>query len=301
MSTPDFIKLLRTDSLKLPLETVRRILSEELSKPPAEMDTELVDLCTEAIEKAEAAERSKRLTLLFKQNSEKLPAQSVCQILSDELSEPPEKMDTELIDLCARALNGEKELPKTPPEPSGRKKVDHKKLLILVAIISALLIAILPSFASKLRIRAARGTVSVSDSGNFQIDFGKLSTKAETYPDKKIAIVAALCKEGVENPVLPENLLDGDLKLSVDKTVEEDDCFIATVNFVAEDNSVDGFVRVIRYTDPNYSPGKIGINGCFNSVKQNSFNGIDAVTFVSDDGTITYYASDNAEYTVFLA
>ena len=296
------VSLLRKNGERLPAEDVRQILNDELSKTAAEMDTELVDLCVEAIEKSEDGEQSRKLVLLFKKDSEKLPAQSVYQIFTDELSKPPEEMDTELIDLCAEVLGVEEKAPDIPPEPSGRggKKITTKRLVILVAIASALLAVLIPSFASRNRIKAADEVVLIDETGDFKVDFGKLKTKAKVYSDKSNPVVMALREKGIENPVLPKNLLSDGLTFSLDQPIEEKDYFVVVVRFSFPENQEAGLIRIKCNTVSDYTPGKIDVNDYFGNVKPENVNGLDALTFFDEKNSITYYVNDNAEYTVLI-
>ena len=298
------VSLFKKDSERLPTEDVRQILTDELSKTAAEMDTELVDLCVEAIEKSEDGEQSRKLVLLFKKDSEKLPAQSVYQIFADELSKSPEEMDTELIDLCAEVLGVEEKAPDIPPEPSGRggKKITTKRLVIIVAIASALLAVLIPSFASRNRIKAADEVVSVGDNGLFLIDLGEIDgkTSAELYSNDDEPIVETIQKYGIENPVLPEYLLTGKLKFSIEKPVDEDEYFVLFIKFKDSENKREGSVKIKNNTALDYTPGEIDVNDYFGNVRHESVNGLDALTFFDEEKSITYYVNDNAEYTVLI-
>ena len=298
------VSLFKKDSERLPAEDVRQILTDELSKTAAEMDTELVDLCVEAIEKSEDGEQSRKLVLLFKKDSEKLPAQSVYQIFADELSKSPEEMDTELIDLCAEVLGVEEKAPDIPPEPSGRggKKITTKRLVIIVAIASALLAVLIPSFASRNRIKAADEVVSVGDNGLFLIDLGEIDgkTSAELYSNDDEPIVETIQKYGIENPVLPEYLLTGKLKFSIEKPVDEDEYFVLFIKFKDSENKREGSVKIKNNTALDYTPGEIDVNDYFGNVRHESVNGLDALTFFDEEKSITYYVNDNAEYTVLI-
>ena len=268
------------------------------------MDTELVDLCVEAIEKSEDGEQSRKLVLLFKKDSEKLPAQSVYQIFADELSKSPEEMDTELIDLCAEVLGVEEKAPDIPPEPSGHggKKITTKRLVIIVAIASALLAVLIPSFASRNRIKAADEVVSVGDNGLFLIDLGEIDgkTSAELYLNDDEPIVEVIQKYGIKNPVLPKKLLSDSLKFSVDVLTEGDGYSVIMIGFTDLENNRKGYVKIKNNTAPDYVPEKIDVNDYFGNVKHNRVNGIDTFTFFDKENAITYYVNDNAEYTVLL-
>lgn len=342
--------VLKNDSMKLALEDVQKIMAEELAKDPEKMDPDLIDLCAEALENAE---KGKKLIAALRSESVKMTAEDVRQIMAEELSKDPKEMDTDLIDLCAEALeNAEKtrtpfivlkggeelspenarqnetaELSKVPHEanadtaelcaekteareeskeqdsetPDGKKGKSIKSLLFLIAIAAALLVALLPSIASKISIRAEKDVVALGDNGDFIVGVKKGDTEADENSKEESPLLCALREAGVEDPVLPSKLLDSSLKFKVQKTSEKSDYSVVSMDFTDPAHNKSGFVRIKSFNRPISEQDLISVNSYLGDVHQTRVDELDALSFSEEDNAYTCYTSGNTLYTIFLA
>ena len=284
---------LKSDSLRMTSSDIRKLLAEELAKKPEEMDTKLVDLCVEAIEDAE---KGRKLAAALKSDSLRMTSSDVRKLLAEELAKKPEEMDTKLVDLCAEALNCEH--PETPDD--GEDK-GNKNVFLLVALIAALVAAFLPSIASRLNIKAEENVVALGANGDFVVGVGKSDTETQEDLKEKSPLLCALREAGIEDPVLPSCLLDSRLKFTVQKTADEGDYSVVSIEFTDPVRSKSGFAKIKSFNRPLSENETVCVNNYFVNAHQTRLEELDAFSFSGEDRTYTCYISGNAVYTIFLA
>ena len=293
MSEQNLFEKLMADFQTFPLEDVRQLLDDELSKAPEEMDTKLVELCVEALEDAE---KGQKLAAALKSDSLRMTSNDVRQLLAEELAKNPEEMDTDLVDLCVEALNDEH-----PEKPDGGEAKGNKNVFLLVALIAALLAAFLPSIASKISIKAENDIVALSDNGDLVVGVSKSGTEAQDDSKEKSPLLCALREAGIKNPVLPGCLLDGSLKFTVQKTADAGDYSVVNIEISDPIHSKSGFIKIKSFNRPLSENEMICVNNYFVNVHQTRVDELDAFSFSGDSSISACYASGNTLYTIFLA
>lgn len=293
MSEQNLFEKLMADFQTFPLEDVRQLLDDELSKAPEEMDTKLVELCVEALEDAE---KGQKLAAALKSDSLRMTSNDVRQLLAEELAKNPEEMDTDLVDLCVEALNDEH-----PEKPDGGEAKGNKNVFLLVALIAALLAAFLPSIASKISIKAENDIVALSDNGDLVVGVSESGTEAQDDSKEKSPLLCALRKAGIKNPVLPGCLLDGSLKFTVQKTANAGDYSVVNIEISDPIHSKSGFIKIKSFNRPLSENEMICVNNYFVNVHQTRVDELDAFSFSGDSSISACYASGNTLYTIFLA
>ena len=293
MSEQNLFEKLMADFQTFPLEDVRQLLDDELSKAPEEMDTKLVELCVEALEDAE---KGQKLAAALKSDSLRMTSNDVHQLLAEELAKNPEEMDTDLVDLCVEALNDEH-----PEKPDGGEAKGNKNVFLLVALIAALLAAFLPSIASKISIKAENDIVALSDNGDLVVGVSKSGTEAQDDSKEKSPLLCALREAGIKNPVLPGCLLDGSLKFTVQKTADAGDYSVVNIEISDPIHSKSGFIKIKSFNRPLSENEMICVNNYFVNVHQTRVDELDAFSFSGDSSISACYASGNTLYTIFLA
>ena len=293
MSEQNLFEKLMADFQTFPLEDVRQLLDDELSKAPEEMDTKLVELCVEALEDAE---KGQKLAAALKSDSLRMTSNDVHQLLAEELAKNPEEMDTDLVDLCVEALNDEH-----PEKPDGGEAKGNKNVFLLVALIAALLAAFLPSIASKISKKAENDIVALSDNGDLVVGVGKSDTEAQDDSKEKSPLLCALREAGVKDPVLPSCLLDSRLKFTVQTAADEDAYSIINIEFTDPVRSKSGFVKIKSFNSSLSENEMFCVNNYFANVHQTRIDELDAFSFSGDSSISACYASGNTLYTIFLA
>lgn len=329
------VDVFKTTSMKLTLDDVRQIMTEELSKGMDEMDTDLIDLCAEAIGNAQ---KGQKLIAALRSKSLKMTLGDLQRLLDEELSKGMDEMDTDLVELCADAIekakNGQRlfsatggngsqssfgdaqkllteELSKAIDEknaetageegknPEEKNAKSTTKLLLLVAVAAALL-ASLPSIASRISIKAEGDVVALGDNGDYVVDIDGADALAKDALTEEGSLLSALREAGVQDPVLPDRLLQSGLEFKIETVADRGDYSTIKVEIFNPTTGKSGFVKIKNFNKPLSEQGILNVNSYLGDVSQTRKNELSAVSFSEKDSACTYYTSGNAVYTIFF-
>lgn len=246
----------------------------------------------------------------LKRNSMTFTVREIQEMMDQELNKNPEEMDTELIDLCANALNniyfgtnGEKYTEAKNNKKENRttsKKIKFSKILIIAAAFIIVTSIAIPVSARYIHNEASNKIVQFFNN-HFKIDLRNGNQSAKNHSDENIDLIKKLNQVGFENVVLPADLLKNNYSKD-DITISEDESYLTSeINFEI-DNNVNGYISITKHKTnlTEFSIGQENIGTKYNSVKQITVNGMDVIIFNYSESSYIEYVDNNIEYSVHL-
>ena len=152
---------------------------------------------------------------LIRDNDSVLSASEIEKILDAELEKNESEMDTELIEYCLDALNGEAESgSSTDNEQSSvkRRKIGLRGLIAAAIAAVMLIIGVVSVSAGKTDKNLLDNSVEVYD-GCVTIDFAKTDSKADGYCLLNTELAKKLAENGIDNTTFPEAFASQDFKI----------------------------------------------------------------------------------------
>ncbi len=214
------------------------------------------------------------------------------QMMDEELSKAPEKMDTDFVDLCAKVLN--KAYSESIEKESIKcKRIKFPKIMAIVVIIAVVLGIAVPVSAKYINNNTSDAIIKFCED-HFSVDLKNGTTKADKHLDEDTELVGKLKDGGFDYVILPSALLN-DYTYTVN--IAESDSFLsALISFDALDSDIRISTAISKYKnncigtllDKEYS-----VSEKYDSAKQLTINGMDIFVFGNKEySTITYVDKD---------
>lgn len=210
-------------------------------------------------------------------------------IMDEELNKDPEVIDTELIDLCLEALEGQSAEVKDDNVRSFKKKITLKKALFIAAVIAMLLLSTLSISADYINIDTFNRIVFYKD-GRLQEEY----VIAETNGDSKFY--------DIEEAPFPQELLAENYENRKENYKNERDYEEYTVEFSNVKSNAFGYYECVerKYENSKYY-GNTVFDPAFNNVEEFKVGNIDVLLFTSyDNEVIIKYNYGNLECRIDL-
>lgn len=245
------------------------------------------------------------LLKVFKAGSIPLTLEEIEKIMDEEMAKDPSEMDGDLVEACldiltkATAENKEKSAPEKNEDVKGKKRIKLKKIFMFAAIIAVLLGLAVPVFGKYIRSEASENVVKYN-ANHFEINLSGENKTASNYSDESIDIIKALNERGIENVILPTELL----KDEYDKNIisfENSDLYITiTISFENLAKNIKGNIVITKHKTDNteFSIGLVNTSSKYNSVKQLSLDGMSVLVFSSNEKTFIAYIDNVYEYSI---
>lgn len=247
-----------------------------------------------------------RETLLKIINIGSLPLslEEIEKIMDEEMEKDPNEMDAALIELCADILekayfeNGKPET-SVESEKDKRKRIKLIRVLILAAIILILFSIAIPACAKYINSDVSDKIVKFY-SDHFEIYLRGENNEAINYSDKNSNIIKLLNEKGIENVILPAELLKEEYVKEIIHFDENELYITTTVDFENETNEINGQIVITKHKTDNteFMVGQNRITGGYSSVKQISLNGMDILVFNNNKKSYITYIDNDCEYNI---
>ncbi len=232
--------------------------------------------------------------------SMKFTVRELRELLDDELNKTPEKMDTELVDLCAELLRRE-----TAGADRGRSNTKRRKTAKRIVLIAAILLVLfalgVPVYARYVHNHTSDRIVSfVDDHFRFDLREGLQDYDGTTGSMEDCA--AVLEEMGIDGAVLPKALLSDMYTMKKVEDEYEDLYRTVCIEFGDERSEVNGYISIMFFENAeaqkSLQQGQIGKS--YIHAEQLTIHGMDVLVFSSDTDTILDYANGNANYFICL-
>lgn len=275
------------DQLSNPVITEKdltEILNAEMEKDEALMDTDLIDVCVEALLMIQQGPDA------FKH--EKIIPDPVPDDLKEYLAQNKLTQTEEASAPNLEAVEGKK----PAPDDEKKKKRRRFRYIPLVAAVVTLLCAMaISSFAGVSPFKISEDVASFVDE-YLKLDFGKAKTDAEAYTDTDNALTKELAENGFDSLILPKDLLSEEYKtnnISYNSGVVNNAVTIALKN-----NNKNSSITITKYdTLENL---ELFMKREYTNISQGTqltINNMDVFVFTSGDyGLLTYLDSKTLTY-----
>lgn len=246
----------------------------------------------------------------LKKDSMSFKLSEIEEMMNEELNKDPNEMDTELVDLCAEILestyfersdnkqtcdnnaNESKDLKKS-------KKIKFGKLFMIAAIIIILCAITIPVGAKFIHTDASDSIVQFFNN-QFHTNLKNGNTEASKFSSDDIDIIKEIKKNGIDNVVLPSDLLTDSYSKELSQ-IQEDELFISIgIKFENVESDFSGSVTISKHKtdDTMYAIGQIDLSEEYDTVKQITVNGMDVLVFSGNIGCYIKYADEDTEYDI---
>lgn len=244
---------------------------------------------------------NQRLFNMLKTESMEMTPDEIVALLEEELGKEPEQIDYGLVERCTDALSGvdfEK-----PNGENEKKKVVHfnyKKVLLVAAVISIIVVLSSYAFARETRIDANPDNVQIVD-GHFRVslhdkkpDLGQLPMPASELPAKMHDL-------GVCNSLLPQELLSENwivTEFDGQKNLHKELIAVALAN-QKTDQSVRLDIRSYVSTRPSSEP-QFDLKNSYTYVEEIDTEKATVIVAGNASDCMLMYAYDSVEYSFFF-
>lgn len=247
------------------------------------------------------------LLKVFEAGSMPLTLEEIEMIMDEEMAKDPSEMDGDLVELCLDILtkatqgNEEKSEPEKNEAIKGKKRIKLKSIFIFAAVIAVLLAAAIPVCAKYIRNEASDDVVKYK-ANHFEIDLSAENNGAVNYSDESVDIIKALNEKGIENVILPAELLKEEYVKNIE-SVEKNNLYIAiSINFENKNRGIKGNIVITEYKTAvsEFMIGQVNTSKNFDSVKQLSINGMEVLVFYDNRESYIIYVDNNTEYKIHI-
>lgn len=229
------------------------------------------------------------------------------KIMDEEMEKDPDEMDGELIEMCADILekayfdNGKPETSVEPEKDKRKTRIKLIKVLVLAAIILILFSIAIPACAKYIKSDVSDKIVKFY-SDHFEIDLRGENNDAVNYSDESNDIIKLLNEKGIENVILPAEILKEEYVKEITHFDENEDYISATVDFKNKSNGFKGRIGIIKHSTnkTGFIIGQNYISGGYDSIKQISLNGMDILVFGNNKESYIEYIDNDIKYQVHI-
>ena len=247
----------------------------------------------------------------FEAGSMPLTLEEIEMIMDEEMAKDPSEMDGDLVEMCLEILtkatvkceDKADENSETAKQENGKnkKRIKLKRMLLFAAVIAVLLGFAVPVCAKYIKSDASSGVVKYK-ANHFEIDLSGENNKALNYSDESIDIIQALNDNGIENVILPSELLKEEYVKNIESVDKSNLYTTISINF---DNKAEYFAGNIVITRHNtevteFMIGQVNTSGNYESVKQLSLNGMNILVFSRNKKSFINYVDSSCVYYIEL-
>lgn len=264
MNNDTLLEALKSDSMSFTLAEIEEMMDEELNKDPNEMDTDLIDICANIINKAYSQTKE--------EDSDILPDQ--------------DQKDTT-----------------TTPKNNKIKAIKFGKILLVAAIVAIICAVAVPVCAKYVHTEASDNIVRFFDN-HFNIDLRNGETDAGEHSDTNNDLVQQIQEAGIDNVILPAELLSDQYKTEITFTNDDEFYTEVEIDFQNKDENISGNIVIAKHKtdDTLFIMGQGQMAEQYDTVKQITVNGMDVLVFSGNNiAPSIEYVDKITEYSIVLA
>ncbi len=246
----------------------------------------------------------------LKKGSASFTLSEIEEMMNEELNKDPEKMDTELIDLCAEILDkaySEKENEK-PNTISVSKENESKKgkrikfgKILLVAVIAAAILAVSIPVGGRFFHSDADEQIADYSGDHFHMDLQNGNMDAEKHSDANTPLIKALQDTGIQDVVIPAAFLTDPYSTEISSAYEDEYTIQDEIEFKNESEGFEGNIAITKYKDKDFlfAIGQADYSSRYDTVNQITVNGMDVLIFSGGDMDISVaYVDKDTDYSI---
>lgn len=263
MNNDTLLEALKSDSMSFTLAEIEEMMDEELNKDPNEMDTDLIDICANIINKA--------YSQIKEEDSDILPNQN--------------QKDTT-----------------TTPKNNKIKTIKFGKILLAAAIVAIICAVAVPVCAKYVHTEASDNIVRFFDN-HFNIDLRKGDTDAGEYSDTNNDLVQQIQEAGIDNVILPAVFLSDQYKTEIAFTNNDEFYTEVEIDFQNKDENISRNIVIAKHKtdDTLFIMGQGQMAEQYDTVKQITVNGMDVLVFSGNNiAPSIEYVDEITEYSIVL-
>lgn len=246
----------------------------------------------------------------FDAGSMPLTLEEIEAIMDEEMAKDPSEMDGNLVEACleilaeasakSEAKAAENNGTDNKETVKNKKKIRLRRIFLFAAIIIVLLGVAVPVGAKYIRSDVSEKIVKFY-ADHFEIDLTAENNKAYNYSDDSVDIVKTLNEKGIENVILPSELLKDEYVKTISSLNEDKDYIIIEISF--NNINTNGYITIIEYKTENMDSliGQSNASGNFDSVKQMILNGMSILVFGDNGNSYITYIDNNMEYEIHVS
>ena len=246
----------------------------------------------------------------FDAGSMPLTLEEIEAIMDAEMAKDPSEMDGNLVEACleilakasakSEAKAAENNGTDNKETVKNKKKIRLRRIFLFAAIIIVLLGVAVPVGAKYIRSDVSEKIVKFY-TDHFEIDLTAENNKAYNYSDDSVDIVKTLNEKGIENVILPSELLKDEYVKTISGFAEDEQLVSIRISF-NYGNDVKGEIGVSKHKTNNtdFLIGQSNAHGKYDSVKQLTINGMDILIFSNDKRSYIIYVDGNSEYSISI-
>lgn len=234
---------------------------------------------------------------LIRDNDSVLSASEIEKILDAELEKNESEMDTELIEYCLDALNGEAESgSSTDNEKSSvkRRKIGLRGVIAAAVAAVMLVIGVISVSAGKTDTNLLDNSVEVYD-GCVTIDFAKTDNEADGYSLLGTELAEILAENGIDKATFPEAFASQDFKILDVENEVNDGLFSVVVSY--EYNGKSG--RLTVHTDSTLRQKRLNYLN-IKKITQIYANGMSVYIMKQGRSSLIVYRDGNISYNLTI-
>lgn len=240
-----------------------------------------------------------KLKEILEEKEMKFTIADINALMDSELEKSPEEMNTDLIDLCADALNKAAEMHKKESKNVPvKRKVKVGKILLVAAVVALLCAVAIPAGARFIPSEAADAVIDFCYD-HFKIDLRGEPNPAEASEDNNL--VNNLILESLHTLKLPEVLLSDEYEKSA--RMQEDELMTTVyVEFSNANAQISGTIVVSSYKNVKVElhNGIGNVSDVYKEFKQFNIDDMDILVFADFEKSYIKYIDNNNEYEILL-
>ncbi len=246
----------------------------------------------------------------LKKGSASFTLSEIEEMMNEELNKDPEKMDTELIDLCAEILNKayseeENEKPNTisvskENNTKKGKKIKFGKILLIAAIVAVILAVSIP-VGGRFFHSDADEQIADYTGDHFHMDLQNGNMDAEKHSDGSDPLIKALQNTGIQDVIIPAAFLSDPYSAEISFTYEDEYTIQDEIEFKNESEGFEGNIAITKYKDKDFlfAIGQSDYSSRYDTVNQITVNGMDVLIFSGGDMDISVaYVDKDTDYSI---
>lgn len=246
----------------------------------------------------------------LKKGSASFTLSEIEEMMNEELNKDPEKMDTELIDLCAEILDKayseeENEKPNTisvskENNTKKGKKIKFGKILLIAATVAVILAVSIP-VGGRFFHSDADEQIADYSGDHFHMDLQNGNMDAEKHSDGSAPVIKALQDTGIQDVVIPAAFLTDPYSTEISSAYEDEYTIQDEIEFKNESEGFEGNIAITKYKDKDFlfAIGQADYSSRYDTVNQITVNGMDVLIFSGGNMDISVaYVDEDTDYSI---
>lgn len=244
----------------------------------------------------------------LKKNSTSFKLSEIEEMMNEELNKDPNKMDTELVDLCAEILESayfEKSENKQDFDTNESKnlkkskKIKFGKLIMIAAIIIIICAITIPVGAKFIHTDASENIVQFFNN-QFHINLKNSNTNSLNNSDSNSELAKNIQTAGIENVILPTEFLTNTYSTEITRIDKNESFDTVEIDFDNKNQDISGYISIVKYKseDSMFLLGQGDLAEEYDSVKQITVNNMDILVFSGSIGCYIKYTNYDTEYDI---